>query len=157
MTTPAAARGLVLSPPGSGQSPAAAAAADKYAQRRGWRPHLPLRQFAVLLALLGGVVASDVAKGFAPCPSLSYWLRAAAMVPVTLLVLLAVRRHLLAKGAAQRAAGYEAIEGDVEWDARTTLLYPLICSFAGVAAGVFGVGGGIVKVRAAAAMCVDGV
>lgn len=30
-------------------------------------------------------------KSLAPCPSLSYWLRATAMVPVTLLTLLGVR------------------------------------------------------------------
>jgi Sulfite exporter TauE/SafE len=36
-------------------------------------------------------------------------------------------------------------EGDIEWTPRTTLSYPAACSFAGVIAGMFGVGGGIVK------------
>lgn len=83
----------------------------------------------------------------AACPSLSYWLRAAAMAPVTAAVLLAVRLYMLRKGARQRAAGYERLEGDVAWTPRTTLLYPLVCSAAGLCAGVFGVGGGIIKVR----------
>lgn len=35
--------------------------------------------------------------------------------------------------------------GEITWSNRTTLLYPLLCSTAGVAAGLFGVGGGIIK------------
>lgn len=31
------------------------------------------------------------------------------------------------------------------WDAKTTLLFPALCSGAGLAAGIFGVGGGIIK------------
>jgi hypothetical protein len=49
------------------------------------------------------------------------------------------------KAAARRAAGIASLEGDVEWTSRSTLLYPALCSFAGMAAGVFGVGGGIIK------------
>lgn len=36
----------------------------------------------------------------------------------------------------------------VTWTPRTTVLYPAICSLAGLVAGMFGVGGGIVKVQA---------
>ncbi len=44
-------------------------------------------------------------------------------------------------------AGYAWQEGDVEWTPKSTLLYPAICSVAGLVAGMFGVGGGIVKIR----------
>lgn len=57
------------------------------------------------------------------------------------------RTYLLKKGAAQRASGHELLEGDVEWTPGSTLLYPALCSFAGLAAGIFGVGGGIIKAR----------
>lgn len=59
------------------------------------------------------------------------------------------RTYLLAKAAAQQATGQPRLEGDVEWNGASTLLYPALCTFAGVCAGVFGVGGGIVKVRRA--------
>lgn len=36
-------------------------------------------------------------------------------------------------------------EGDIIWTPRTTLTYPAMCSIAGIVAGMFGVGGGIVK------------
>ena len=35
--------------------------------------------------------------------------------------------------------------GDIVWTPETTLQYPLLCSGSGVIAGMFGVGGGIVK------------
>lgn len=43
-------------------------------------------------------------------------------------------------------AGYVWREGDVDWNPVTTLTYPAICSVAGLVAGMFGVGGGIVKI-----------
>ena len=37
------------------------------------------------------------------------------------------------------------VEGDIQWDDTHTVVYPMICSLAGVCAGLFGIGGGIVK------------
>ena len=42
--------------------------------------------------------------------------------------------------------GYEWQEGDMHWSERNSLVYPAISSLAGLIAGMFGVGGGIVKV-----------
>lgn len=55
------------------------------------RPIVPWAKLALLLGLLGGVVAGDLLKMRAACPSLAYWLRATAMLPVTIGALLAVR------------------------------------------------------------------
>lgn len=41
--------------------------------------------------------------------------------------------------------GFEYVEGDVQWTPLNTVRYPCICFFAGFFAGMFGVGGGIVK------------
>lgn len=38
-------------------------------------------------------------------------------------------------------------EGEVEWTPARTVVYPALCSIAGLVAGMFGVGGGIVKMR----------
>ena len=55
-------------------------------------------------------------------------------------------RELLV-GAYERkvAVGYSFPEGEVKWDRKNTVRYPLVCALAGVFAGLFGVGGGIVK------------
>jgi hypothetical protein len=58
-----------------------------------------------------------------------------------------VRRHLVRDYHRRLAAGHTWAEGDVAWCERNTVLYPAICSLAGVVAGAFGVGGGVVKAR----------
>lgn len=45
----------------------------------------------------------------------------------------------------KKEVGYEYVEGDVQWTPINTLRYPGFCFFAGFFAGMFGVGGGIVK------------
>ena len=40
---------------------------------------------------------------------------------------------------------YRYVEGDIKWTPRATIVYPIICALAGFFAGMFGVGGGIVK------------
>ena len=47
--------------------------------------------------------------------------------------------------AAAAAAGRKFVEGDVEWNTRSTVIYPVLCILAGFFAGLFGVGGGIIK------------
>lgn len=46
----------------------------------------------------------------------------------------------------QAGAGYCWQEGDIQWTERNSLVYPAVSSLAGLVAGMFGVGGGIVKV-----------
>jgi uncharacterized membrane protein YfcA len=41
--------------------------------------------------------------------------------------------------------GYRYVDGDVEWSPAATVKYPSLCFFAGFFAGLFGIGGGIVK------------
>eukprot|EP00415_Alexandrium_ostenfeldii_P003534 UN3534 len=41
--------------------------------------------------------------------------------------------------------GHVFAAGEVQWDSRNTLRYPAICAISGLLAGLFGVGGGIVK------------
>lgn len=92
-----------------------------------------------------GVVVSDTLRAGLPCPSLPFWVAALSMVPVTLVVLALVRAHLIRAYRQRTAApGYLPAEGEVAWTPRTTLVYPALCTFAGLVAGVFGVGGGIV-------------
>ena len=40
---------------------------------------------------------------------------------------------------------YRYTEGDVEWNPSNTVRYPCVSFFAGFFAGLFGIGGGIVK------------
>jgi hypothetical protein len=106
---------------------------------------LPFWPLLVLFLLAAAVVASDTLKAWFACGSVQYWLVVLSVVPVCVGVMLAVRQHLLHKGRLKAAAGVLCGGGNVKWSPRNTVLYPCICSLAGVFAGLFGVGGGIIK------------
>jgi uncharacterized membrane protein YfcA len=52
---------------------------------------------------------------------------------------------LIFKWKLKKRLNYKYAQGDVEWNEKNTVIYPCICFFAGFFAGLFGVGGGIVK------------
>mmetsp|Transcript_56558 Transcript_56558/g.134745 ORF Transcript_56558/g.134745 Transcript_56558/m.134745 type:complete len:170 (+) Transcript_56558:1247-1756(+) len=52
---------------------------------------------------------------------------------------------LLAENEAKEQSGHKFEDGEIEWNSKRTVLYPAVCTIAGVMAGLFGVGGGIVK------------
>ena len=79
------------------------------------------------------------------CGSTGFWLANVLMIGWILLVSIMVRQYLLTKYEAKKRTNYQYVEGDIQWDERASIVYPAICMFAGFFAGMFGVGGGIVK------------
>ena len=57
-------------------------------------------------------------------------------------------RDLVRRHGVKLASKHLAEEGEVEWTPRNTVVYPAVCTLAGLVAGMFGVGGGIVKASA---------
>ena len=57
------------------------------------------------------------------------------------MLILQVRWHLIRQYHAKLESKYVWTEGDVEWSERNTILYPLICSLAGLVDGKCGEGG----------------
>ena len=115
------------------------------------RPPLPsmavvasLFLFVLLVNLLKGGGAWESPLGI-DCGSLGFWLLQALIVVATLGVTLYGRSHLLALGRRKMEAGYTYLQTDIQWDERSTLLYPAFCTLAGIVAGLFGIGGGLVK------------
>ena len=60
-------------------------------------------------------------------------------------VILVVRQYLMARDDRRAELGIALTAADMAWNASTTMVYPGISTFAGVIAGTFGVGGGMVK------------
>ena len=104
--------------------------------------------------LCTGVVTSDYAKQLVHCGSVWYWLVVASIVPLVALFCIIVRRYLIRRYQLKRELGLTSARDEVQWDARNTVLYPALCSLAGLVAGMFGVGGGIVKVSMMPHACV---
>ena len=79
------------------------------------------------------------------CGSSSYWLLNLAQLLFLLTVSLYIRFLLMRRHTRRLAIGYPFGPDDVLWDTRKALAYPLICALAGLCAGMFGIGGGIIK------------
>lgn len=109
------------------------------------RAALPAFPLVLMTSLCVATIVITGVKALVPCASAAYWLLELLPVAPIAGVLAVGRRHLLRTAARRDQAGYVLLDGDVAWDERTTLVYPALCTFAGVCAGLFGIGGGIIK------------
>jgi uncharacterized membrane protein YfcA len=103
--------------------------------------------FAVLITLnflKGGGAAFPSPVGI-ECGGSEYWAVTALIFAWVLVIAFYMRSQLIATWRVKRRLRFKYVEGDVEWNERNTLIYPFLCIFAGFCAGMFGVGGGIVK------------
>merc|ERR1719409_1944212 len=55
-------------------------------------------------------------------------------------------RYILVREFRRKVAhGYVFQRGEIQWNSKNTIRYPAICTLSGIFAGLFGIGGGIVK------------
>merc|ERR1711968_99395 len=59
--------------------------------------------------------------------------------------MLGVRDELITMYHKKHIYKFPYVEGDIQWNERNTMRFPALCAFAGLVAGMFGIGGGIVK------------
>jgi uncharacterized membrane protein YfcA len=87
--------------------------------------------------------------GFSPigikCGSFGFWVSNGAILMWIVAFSFGVRQYLVKRYEVKERVNYLYVEGDIKWSSRNTIVYPSICAFAGFFAGLFGVGGGIVK------------
>ncbi|RLN59238.1 hypothetical protein BBJ29_003735 [Phytophthora kernoviae] len=102
--------------------------------------------WAVILvqSLLRGGHGAPSAIGVA-CDSTGYWLL--TLLPLTILVAISlwVGNSLRLLNRSKVLSNYTFVDGDMHWIKRRTLAFPAMCTTAGVAAGLLGIGGGMVK------------
>jgi uncharacterized membrane protein YfcA len=79
------------------------------------------------------------------CGEAVYWVITLAALSWVLIISFIARQHLVKRFALKKECGSEYLPQDIRWDSSATIRYPPICCSAGLAAGMFGVGGGIVK------------
>jgi hypothetical protein len=119
--------------------------------------HTPVVNLQILGALFAVVLIINIMKGGGAfkspigitCGSALFWAANITMLVWIVLITLLVRSYLVQRNRAKLACNYPFAEGDIQWDERATLVYPLVCCLAGLCAGMFGIGGGI----GACAMC----
>jgi len=113
----------------------------------------PVDRVLVMSAMVVVVVGINLVKGGGShfpsilgiqCGSFWYWGLTSAIIMVILVVSLWARGELISKWLLKTRLRYKYLEGDIEWNYRNTVMYPCICVFAGLFAGMFGIGGGVV-------------
>ena len=116
----------------------------------------PYYKILVMLVLTFGVLLISILKGGhhvnilnIECGSIQYWVLSSSVLPFTAIIAILSRRYLVNRYYLKEKVGYKYLVypsgHDIEWDKCHTITYPLICSIAGLCAGLFGIGGGIVK------------
>merc|ERR1712072_1466385 len=115
-------------------------------------PGAPWDKILLLTACFAGCVVLTILKGSGEgsiigikCGSVGFWILGMGSIPWTIAFGALFRYMLVSEHEAKLEANHQFQENDIRWDANSTIKYPLICTLAGVFAGLFGVGGGIVK------------
>jgi uncharacterized membrane protein YfcA len=109
----------------------------------------PINKVTTMSVMFVVVVILNLLKaeslGIVPCGGMAYWLFSILIIAWLVAIAARMRSELVAEHHAREAAQFPFVEGDVRWTERNTIIYPLICIIAGLFAGMFGIGGGIVK------------
>jgi len=79
------------------------------------------------------------------CGSLEYWSLTLMQLGFLLVISYGIRSILLRRHDERMAAGFAFLVDDVHWTPRSAIVYPSLCAIAGLCAGLFGIGGGIIK------------
>lgn len=114
----------------------------------------PMDKVQILVVMFAVLIALNLVKGGGKsfpspvgieCGGTVYWLVTMAIFVWVFGIALYMRSELIKKWRCKKRLRYKYAPGDVEWNERNTIIYPLLCIFAGFCAGMFGIGGGVVK------------
>jgi len=114
----------------------------------------PKDKVLLLIVMFIVLITLNLLKGGGPsfpsplgieCGGFYFWLLTFSIFAWVLGIAFYIRTQLVSMWRLKRKLRYKYVEGDVEWNERNTLVYPSLCIFAGFCAGMFGIGGGIIK------------
>ena len=114
----------------------------------------PMDKVVILVVMFAVLITLNLIKGGGPafpspvgieCGGVMYWAVTLAIFVWVFAIALYMRSELIQKWKTKKRLRYKYAPGDVEWNERNTIIYPLLCIFAGFCAGMFGIGGGVVK------------
>jgi uncharacterized membrane protein YfcA len=115
-------------------------------------PPIPWVKVFILVICFTGCVILTILKGSGhgsvigvECGSSLFWVLSLSSIPWVIFFSYLFRKLLMKEHEDKISSGHAFTEGEIKWDSTTTITYPLICTVAGLFAGLFGVGGGIVK------------
>ncbi|KAI9908255.1 hypothetical protein PsorP6_004412 [Peronosclerospora sorghi] len=117
------------------------------------RRTVPLADMGVLFLTWMGLVVFSMAKGghgsssiiALSCGSVDYWMLTIVSFPFFVSVTIYFGKKICRFHSMLQASDYTYAKGDMVWTKHAAVKYPAICTAAGIAAGLLGIGGGMVK------------
>lgn len=118
-----------------------------------YKTSIPYSDLTVLLMIWCGLFLFTLLKGGHGTPSIAgiecgsttYALLTAFSFVFFIMSTAYFGRKIVHQHTLMRNTGFEYVSGDVVWTTAAALRYPALCMFAGIAAGLLGIGGGMVK------------
>ncbi len=106
----------------------------------------PIFNVKVLVGLFVVVLAMNLLKGGGAfpspigitCGSNAFWIANVIILGWIVVISIYARNYLVKRNNLKQRIGYQTMEGDIQWDERSTVVYPCICCLAGFFAGMFG-------------------
>jgi uncharacterized membrane protein YfcA len=86
------------------------------------------------------------------CGSVAFWVVEVIMIAFLIASAWAAQTYLVARHEIKEYVRFDYVHGDIKWDARSAIIYPAVFIAAGLFAGMFGIGGGIITVPIMLAM-----
>ncbi|RLN93478.1 hypothetical protein BBJ28_00008658 [Nothophytophthora sp. Chile5] len=117
------------------------------------RRSVPMGDMGVLFLTWIGLVLFSMAKGGHGSPSViglscgspGYWMLILVSFPFFMSVTIYFGMKISRFHSMLQASEYTYVKGDMIWTKHAVIKYPALCTAAGVAAGLLGIGGGMVK------------
>eukprot|EP00927_Polykrikos_kofoidii_P002330 TRINITY_DN10903_c0_g1_i1.p1 TRINITY_DN10903_c0_g1~~TRINITY_DN10903_c0_g1_i1.p1 ORF type:complete len:534 (+),score=73.47 TRINITY_DN10903_c0_g1_i1:78-1604(+) len=111
------------------------------------------RKIVLLTVCFAGTCILTVLKGGGSfpspfgvtCGSFGFWILYFAGIPWIVAFVIYFRNVLMSEYQEKVRIGHVFLPGEVRWDSGNAVRYPALCAVSGLLAGLFGVGGGIVK------------
>jgi uncharacterized membrane protein YfcA len=86
------------------------------------------------------------------CGQLGFWVVQVVMIFFLIASAWAAQTYLVARHEIKEYVRFDYVHGDIKWDTRSSVIYPAVFISAGLFAGMFGIGGGIITVPIMLAM-----
>lgn len=78
------------------------------------------------------------------CGSVAFWVVQVIMVAFLIAFAWAAQTYLVARHEIKEYVRFDYVHGDIKWNARSSVIYPAVFVSAGLFAGMFGIGGGVI-------------
>jgi len=86
------------------------------------------------------------------CGGIAFWVVHVIIAACLVAFAWAAQIYLVNRHEIKEIVNFDFVHGDIRWDARGSIIYPLFFCAAGIFAGLFGIGGGLVTVPLLLAM-----